>query len=60
MRWAPVFCTRVHDQEVVHLIVIDSFSSSDDNIEKASEPMMLDMKRKPIVISCDHGYGVRP
>lgn len=24
MRWAPVFCTRAHEQEVVFLIVIDN------------------------------------
>ena len=27
MRWSPVFYTRVHEQEVVHLIVIDKDNS---------------------------------
>ena len=52
-----LFCTRAHEQEVVTMIETDIFSSTDDNIEKVSEPCMLDMNCKPIVISCDHGYG---
>ena len=27
MRWAPVFCTRAHEQKVVFLIVIDKDNS---------------------------------
>ena len=27
MRWSPVFYSRVHEQEVVHLIVIDKDNS---------------------------------